>query len=405
MKMTPEQREEFLADLAQGFREEYLWPEKGRRIAEELEAQARAGYYARQDGAEDFVALLNRELYRLSHDLHLSVSLHEDKEEPHSRSPRSVLTLATTGDDIVQLKLDSFPEPAEAFRKELQDTLESIGSPAGLVIDLRDNAGGSDDCVNHLLGAFFAERTHLATSHRWNSDPVELFARPLPCAARLSRTPLVVLTSRATFSAAEIFTQRLQHHGRAQVAGEATSGAAHRTMTYLMCDLFLLHWPWEYSCHARSGQDLEGIGIRPDLPASYSAAPGLALAHLAGNRDAALSRPLEHAPPEWAELLVQALNTSREDALPEFVSRFGEHAGRSDLTTRLERFQRVWNTERNLALVASHQVDDHSLRLFLRMSQATVLLRVGLAGGQISELAYRPAGPGLRPANETARHE
>ncbi len=405
MKMSPEQRDEFLVDLVQGFRDEYLWPDKGRRIAEELAAQVQAGFYARQDGAEDFVALLNRELYLLSHDLHLSVSLHEDKEEPHSGSPRSVPTLARTGDNIVQLKLDSFPEPDESFRKRLQDVLDSIGSAAGLVIDLRDNAGGSDDCVNLLLGAFFAKRTHLATSHRWNSDPVELYADPLPCSASLSQTPLVVLTSRATFSAAEIFTQRLQDHGRAQVTGEGTSGAAHRTMTYRMCDIFLLHWPWEYSCHARSGQDLEGIGIRPDLPASYNAAPGLALAHLGENRDAALSLPQEDPPAEWVELLVQALNASREDGLREFVSRFGEHSAAPGLITSLQRFQRVWNIERNLALVACHHVDKHSERLFLRTPQATVLLRIGLAEGHIIELAYRPAGPGPRPLSVKTRHE
>ena len=99
--------------------------------------------------------------------------------------------------------------------KELQK--EGIN---GLIIDLRNNGGGSLAEVNNLVGLFIPQgptvQVHYSFGHTQvlaDQDPAQLF-----------KGPLVVLTNRLSASASEIFAGAIQDYGRGLVVGSQTFG-------------------------------------------------------------------------------------------------------------------------------------------------------------------------------------
>ncbi|MGI8891489.1 MAG: carboxy terminal-processing peptidase [Chthoniobacterales bacterium] len=90
---------------------------------------------------------------------------------------------------------------------------------AGLVIDLRRNGGGSLEEAIALTGLFFKSGPVVQT--KGANDRVVISTDPDPGIAYDG--PLVVLTSRQSASASEIFAAALQDYGRAVIVGDKSS--------------------------------------------------------------------------------------------------------------------------------------------------------------------------------------
>lgn len=90
----------------------------------------------------------------------------------------------------------------------------------GLVLDLRDNGGGSLDEAQSLVGLFI--RTGPVVQVRWSNNRVEVNGDYDP--AVHYDGPLAVLTNRLSASASEIFAGAIQDYGRGLVIGEQTFG-------------------------------------------------------------------------------------------------------------------------------------------------------------------------------------
>ncbi len=93
---------------------------------------------------------------------------------------------------------------------------EKIG---GLVIDLRRNGGGSLEEAIQLTGLFFKSGPVVQT--KGSNDRVVISTDPDPDIAYDG--PLVVLTSRQSASASEIFAAALQDYGRALIVGDKST--------------------------------------------------------------------------------------------------------------------------------------------------------------------------------------
>ncbi|WP_430968086.1 S41 family peptidase [Spongiimicrobium sp. 2-473A-2-J] len=388
------QKGEFLNDLVLSFKNEFLWTEKGEKIAEALDEKIKAGDYSSIEELDLFVATLNRDLYTLSNDLHLKIDVHIDvpkKSSDFTQQPNnSFLTKELVSHGIYYLKFDVFPRLGTDFEKELVELMSSFVNPKKIIIDVRDNSGGSDETVNHLIGYFFSNRKKLATSYQWNETPKELWAIPKPQSKALSEVELIILTSQATFSAAEIFAQRLQLHNRAVVIGEATSGAAHRTMTYLMSERFLLHWPYERSTHARTGEDLDGVGITPDHLVHYNHAKEVAV-HYA--KTGKVLEQNENPVPKTSALLedlIIALNSKSDFSYREFVIDYGLEKSQNQILRTLFKFRAVWNTDFNGRITNVHHISESQSRVFIETPYGISQMKIYLDdNGKIEKLMMR----------------
>lgn len=187
---------------------------------------------------------------------------------------------------------------------KLDDAFQEIGrlAPRALIIDLRDNPGGSFQAARvaaHLIdqvmdaGVFFnAEARPQVLAGNLEAfpaldriDSVEEFQtmlerhgafrfRIIPAEPRFSG-PVAVLINGRTASAAEPLVAGLQEAGRATLVGEPTAGAMLSSQHFDLADGWILAMPTADYLTPR-GLRLEGRGVRPDIRASSAAAPAAA---------------------------------------------------------------------------------------------------------------------------------
>jgi len=134
-----------------------------------------------------------------------------------TKSRQEVRELA---DGFVYLRFDAF---ATADRRWLSAQLKAHRAAPGVVVDLRQNPGGSTISLGIVIGEFFAQAVDCGTfvwrgGHRGEKGSWQIGS------ARYGGR-VVVLVDGATGSAAEIFSAVLQEHGRATIVGRRTAGA------------------------------------------------------------------------------------------------------------------------------------------------------------------------------------
>jgi carboxyl-terminal processing protease len=118
--------------------------------------------------------------------------------------------------------LQSGDQNYKSTTRDVKRLLEELAESKvdGLIIDLRDNSGGSLQEVNTLTGLFIKEGpvVQVRSSNRnvdvlWDKDPDILYSGPL-----------VVLVNRLSASASEIFAAAIQDYGRGIIIGGQTFG-------------------------------------------------------------------------------------------------------------------------------------------------------------------------------------
>lgn len=394
VEMSEAQKNEFLNDLVLSFENEFLWEAEGYDIARRLKDKIDHGDYAAISDASLFVETLNRDLYILSRDLHLKVGLHQSQPtnsaEPKEFTIKSLFQKQLITDGVYYLKFDEFPSLDSLIKKEINELMSSLENPKAIILDLRDNSGGSDETVNYLIGYFFDEKKKLATSYQWNAPSKEIWASPKDQSEVLSKAKLIILSSQSTFSAAEIFTQRLQLHDKAIVIGEPTPGAAHRTMTYLMSDIFLLHWPYEKSLHSKGEQDLEGIGIIPDYLAHYDDARNLAIEYVQSGSTNGLDKIQLPQKTEIIKELMEALNAKSDEPVESFIANYIVLDNRGQVLGTLNKFRNVWNDKCNGKIVNSHYLSKSQFRVFIETAYGIIQMKVTLnQEHKIKNIRYR----------------
>lgn len=172
------------------------------------------------------------------------------------------------GGVIGVVELDSFYESDSGITsaKDLKHAiseLRKIAPVKGLVLDLRQNLGGFLSQAIQVAGLFISNGVVAISRY---SDGSEVFFRDLD-GTSFYDGPLVILTSRASASAAEIVAQALQDYGRAVVVGdERTYGKGsiqHQTITDEEADTFFKVTVGRY--YTVSGKSTQLDGVKADI--------------------------------------------------------------------------------------------------------------------------------------------
>lgn len=111
--------------------------------------------------------------------------------------------------------------------------LSYLATCDGLVIDIRDNGGGNMDMVDRIVGRFTTQRItagymiHKTGPGRNDfSEPYEYFISPAQQGRMMWTKPVVVLTNRSTFSAANNFVSVMQYLPQVTIVGACTGGGS-----------------------------------------------------------------------------------------------------------------------------------------------------------------------------------
>ena len=115
----------------------------------------------------------------------------------------------------------------------LDAVLAFCASANGLIIDVRDNGGGSVSNVKTLVGRFISERLQAGTichkngpGHNDFSEPYPFYFDPAPAGRIMWGKPVVVLCNRSTFSAANNFVSVMKCLPGVTVVGATTGGGS-----------------------------------------------------------------------------------------------------------------------------------------------------------------------------------
>ncbi|MFE6501664.1 S41 family peptidase [Kitasatospora sp. NPDC057738] len=201
-------------------------------------------------------------------------------------------------DGIGYLRVSSFGRYAAGGHQsqldELDRALDALlagpDRPAGLVVDVRLNGGGSDALGLHIA-ARLTDRPYVAYRKVARNDPADpaRFTRPEPVTVRPSagarfNGPVAVLTSSISTSAAETFTQAMMGRSpKVLRVGENTQGVFSDVMIKKLSPDLMVGLPNEKYL-TRNGGTFDGPGIPPNVRT-----PVFTPDELAALRDSALS--------------------------------------------------------------------------------------------------------------------
>jgi len=168
--------------------------------------------------------------------------------------------------NVGYLQLDCFA-PAELGGATAVAAMGFLASSDALIIDLRQNGGGSPSMIQLLSSYFFAEPTHLNSFYIRRTDETQQFWTQAHVEGeRMTDVPIWVLTSGRTFSAAEEFTYNLKNLERATIVGETTGGGAHPVDGHRLDNYpVLVAVPFGRAVNPVTGTNWEGTGVAPDL--------------------------------------------------------------------------------------------------------------------------------------------
>jgi len=259
-------------------------PVRAKQIANDLRRDAEQGRYADFTDREAFARELTRQLRKV--DGHFGVRAREPQTQeqrpprrrppPDSQSNYGFGRIELLPGNIGYIELphtahfDVNDRNAPA-RLAADAALSRVRGADAVIIDVRNNGGGSPAMVGYLVSAFVpADANVYNTFHRRDGTDTE---RPaIPYSKPMLDVPLYVLTNRGCASAAESIAYTLQQAKRAQIVGERSAGAANPGASFAAPNGYSVFIATGTPRNPISGRNWEGTGVTPDVQVDESQA-------------------------------------------------------------------------------------------------------------------------------------
>ena len=281
----------------------YVFPDVADRLSKMLRDHLARGEYDSVNSAKSFSKLLTDQMREIAHDAHLHVAYvgnfpasappkPSEPLQPDRKMLRQLQTHNYGFDDVKRLpgnigylKLTEFSDAQEGGSTAAA-TMAFLAHTDALIIDLRQNMGGSPGMVD-LLASYFFEAippTHLNDLSMRRPGTTEhtiqqWWTLPYVPGSRYLDKEVYILTSRHTPSAAEEFTYDLKALKRATVVGESTWGGANPGEFVPLGSGFEAFIPAGEAVNPVTKRNWEGTGVEPDI--KVVAADALKTAHVA----------------------------------------------------------------------------------------------------------------------------
>lgn len=292
-------RAEAIDSLVAGLNQYYVFPEKAKQIETLLRQRQKDGAYDGIGDGKRLAAKLDADLASAAHDLHMKVLFSPERLPPQPPLPslaqfmaqkpprddsnfakrwidrigRSMATFGVEKADhlspkIGYLQISGFPPPHLTAEKYAA-ALNKLADTDALIIDVRENGGGTPTSVALLISYFVDRPTRLNDIwERASGETVQFWTADKLDGKRYGgKKPVVILAGPHTRSAGEDFTYTMQALKRATVVGERTWGGAHPSMPWRLGDHFYAMIPSARSISPITHTNWEGTGILPDVAA------------------------------------------------------------------------------------------------------------------------------------------
>ncbi len=316
----------------------YIEPAVGKKACDALRQRLSEGAYDANTSGEALAKLLTSLLQDITHDKHLAITysptvLPEMPPATWQDPPQGVMAarnewmrkrnygfqrVEVLDGNVGYMSIIGFA-PCQSGWDTVVATMAFLAETDALIIDLRDNEGGSPEMVSMICSYLFDcgfQAVHLNDVYTRDDGEIHQFwTLPYVPGKRYANKDVYVLTSAKTFSSGEELAYDLQVLRRATIVGEVTVGGAHLGSTERLSDHFAMFVPSGRSVNPTTGTNWEGVGVMPDLAATRELA--LPVAHLAALRKLAANATADEAKRRLATALdaaSRALDARRKAA-------------------------------------------------------------------------------------------
>ena len=301
----------------------YVFPETAKRMEAAVRGRLTKKEYDTLGSAAAFASKLTADLQEVSKDKHLRVR-HLDPAARHSREGGASMAPFAASDDYGFHRVERLAGnvgyidlrmffPPELGADKVTAAMNFVADTDALIFDLRQNGGGSPEMVALITSYLFDEKpVHLNDfAGRDGKIKRSYWTRKDVPGRRFTGKDVYVLTSSATFSAAEEFAYNLTNLKRAMLVGETTGGGANPVDMLRLEEGFAVSIPVSRAVNPITKTNWEGVGVKPDVnvaaPLALKTAHAVALQKLseqAGDpaRADALNRALQQTQKELEEL-------------------------------------------------------------------------------------------------------
>lgn len=192
--------------------------------------------------------------------------------------------------NVAYVAINSFAD--DGVEKEFERALPDLRRSDGVVLDVRENAGGSGVVAYDIIGDLsdrdfstprWRSREYIATFRAWGTAGGWYEQKPETAmwkgkGAESLAKPVVLLTGPRSLSATDVFAETFKSIGRGPVVGEPTGGGVGDPLAFALPG----GGTARVSTSGEVGRGIVGVGVIPDV-----VVPRTAEDYLAG-RDAAL---------------------------------------------------------------------------------------------------------------------
>lgn len=284
--LTAKEKQVIVDSISQKLLSTYVFPKVAQQMTDAIQSNIRKGAYQAINDPFDFANQLAEDLIAVSNDKHIIVEYHpprapariqppspEEREKNRSRRMAQLKRenfgfkeLKILEGNIGYLDLRSFADVDFAGPTAVS-AMNFLSSSEAIIIDLRMNTGGSPAMIQLISSYLFpSSPVHLNTFYWRPADRhTQTWTLPHVEGNRSVRTPVYILTSKRTFSAAEEFSYNLKHMQRATLIGETTGGGAHPTGPVQATEQFTIWVPSGRAINPITQTNWEGIGVKPHI--------------------------------------------------------------------------------------------------------------------------------------------
>jgi hypothetical protein len=286
-RLDPKEVQAAVQGIAKHIENNYVFPEKGKRIAKHILQVHKNGSFAQCKDWKMFDSLATYQLRSFSYDGHLYVQYDPetvrellaeenkvaDTTRPFSYDPfyygqqaiennfgfRDVKVMDK---NIGYIQLSQINISVKSL-PALYGAMRFVAHTKALIIDLRNNGGGGSE-AGPVFESFFLPKdvpllefktrhgqTRLDKSVTWLTEPKY-------------ENPLYILVNSGTASAAEAFAYALQHTKRAIIVGQPSAGAAHMNSWYVVNDYIFVSVSTAAPAKPGTEESWEQKGVQPD---------------------------------------------------------------------------------------------------------------------------------------------
>ncbi|RKH63552.1 S41 family peptidase [Corallococcus llansteffanensis] len=323
-RLSPKERVTALRAISTEFEKRYVFPELRPKIIERLNQLQKAGRYDVDDPLV-FAERLTGDLRSVSNDRHLSLRVDpaayaaalaapdsDAGEEAYFRRQairdhHGLAEMRILPGNIRYLKITGFQWTNDASGTAYDDAMRFLKDGDAIIIDLRNNGGGSHGAVRYLVSHFLDPDTLELTFLQGSETPSQSRSLEHLPAGRLKGKPLYVLIDGQTASAAEAFAYDVQQFKLGVLVGARTVGAANNNTLLPIAPHFILSVSYGRPVHAVSKTNWEGAGVAPDVETPSAQALDAAQMHaLRKLSQTPGATPEQLGDYRWANIAVEA---------------------------------------------------------------------------------------------------